>query len=48
MDNSGLNTVLLLVIAGALVLSAVWYFTTQVENEPEASIELTLPDRNNE
>lgn len=48
MDNSGLNTGLLLIIIIALIGGGAWYVMTQIEQEPETNIEVTLPIGNNE
>ena len=48
MDNSGLNTGLLLIVVIALVGGAVWYFTTQSEKGSDASIEITVPNNDSE
>jgi high-affinity Fe2+/Pb2+ permease len=50
MDNSSLNTGLLVVIIVTLVAGGMWYFSSQrAEEEQRSGIEITLPsDTNNE
>lgn len=47
MNNSSLNTVLLIVIVVGLVAGAVWYFTQNTPKENTAGIEVTLPSGTN-
>ncbi len=43
-NNSGLNTLLLVLIAIGLVAAGVWYFSNAApQEEDKASIEITLP-----
>lgn len=48
MDNSGLNTVLLVIIVVALVALGVWYFGTPVEEDTGGNVEINLPAPNND